>query len=61
MKILVAPLFALSLISAPAFASAPNSVATGFINKTVEHSGGCRKDSPAGMCCHAGKAPYHCH
>ncbi len=27
----------------------------------VEHGGGCRKDSPAGMCCHAGSQPYHCH
>lgn len=27
----------------------------------VEHGGGCRKDSPAGQCCHAGSQPYHCH
>jgi hypothetical protein len=25
------------------------------------HSGGCRKDSPQGQCCHAGSQPYHCH
>ena len=25
------------------------------------HSGGCRKDSPKGQCCHAGSKPYHCH
>jgi len=25
------------------------------------HGGGCRKDSPQGMCCHAGSQPYHCH
>ncbi len=25
------------------------------------HGGGCRKDSPAGQCCHAGSKPYHCH
>jgi len=25
------------------------------------HGGGCRKDSPAGQCCHAGSEPYHCH
>lgn len=25
------------------------------------HSGGCRKDSPAGQCCHAGSQPLHCH
>lgn len=27
----------------------------------VAHSGGCRKDSPPGQCCHAGSKPYHCH
>jgi hypothetical protein len=28
---------------------------------TVQHGGGCRKDSPPGKCCHAGSQPYHCH
>lgn len=27
----------------------------------IEHSGGCRKSSPVGQCCHAGSQPYHCH
>jgi hypothetical protein len=27
----------------------------------VSHSGGCRKSSPAGQCCHAGSQPLHCH
>jgi len=27
----------------------------------LEHSGGCRKSSPAGQCCHAGSQPLHCH
>ncbi len=27
----------------------------------IEHSGGCRKASPPGQCCHAGSQPYHCH
>ena len=27
----------------------------------IEHSGGCRKSSPKGQCCHAGSKPYHCH
>lgn len=27
----------------------------------AQHSGGCRKDSPPGKCCHAGSKPYHCH
>ena len=31
------------------------------IKDVVEHGGGCRKDSPTGMCCHAGSKPYHCH
>lgn len=30
-------------------------------NSIVQHSGGCRKDSPRGQCCHAGSKPYHCH
>lgn len=38
---------ALIIIAFPAFALA--------------HGGGCRKDSPAGKCCHAGSQPYHCH
>lgn len=29
--------------------------------QAVAHSGGCRKDSPQGQCCHAGSQPYHCH
>lgn len=28
---------------------------------TFEHSGGCRKNSPPGECCHAGSKPLHCH
>jgi|26BtaG_2_1085354.scaffolds.fasta_scaffold00540_9 hypothetical protein len=33
-----------------------------FTSTTVlAHSGGCRKDSPPGKCCHAGSKPYHCH
>ncbi len=35
---------------------------SGYTDKNiVEHSGGCRKDSPQGQCCHAGSQPYHCH
>lgn len=30
-------------------------------DQTIAHSGGCRKDSPQGQCCHAGSKPYHCH
>ncbi|MCQ0093696.1 hypothetical protein FGD77_18930 [Roseovarius sp. M141] len=28
---------------------------------TIAHSGGCRKSSPPGQCCHAGSQPLHCH
>lgn len=37
----------------------PNGVTTHV--KDVEHGGGCRRDSPPGQCCHAGRQPYHCH
>ena len=36
-------------------------VITFSITSVMAHSGGCRKDSPRGMCCHAGSEPYHCH
>ena len=32
-----------------------------FSAGALSHSGGCRKDSPQGQCCHAGSKPYHCH
>lgn len=32
-----------------------------FTATAVAHGGGCRGDSPPGMCCHAGSQPYHCH
>ncbi len=47
---------------APALAAAP--VAEAIENgraAAVEHSGGCRKSSPPGQCCHAGSRPLHCH
>lgn len=31
------------------------------VSAEISHGGGCRKDSPAGQCCHAGSKPYHCH
>ncbi len=49
---------ALTFAAQPVFSAAQ----VAFDNDaTVEHSGGCRKDSPAGQCCHAGSKPYHCH
>lgn len=50
-----------------AFAATPSLAATTALQQSksvaneVEHSGGCRKDSPRGQCCHAGSQPYHCH
>ncbi len=32
-----------------------------FTTTAFAHSGGCRKDSPPGKCCHAGSKPYDCH
>lgn len=34
-----------------------------FLNseQEIQHSGGCRKSSPPGQCCHAGSKPLHCH
>lgn len=32
-----------------------------LVETSVNHGGGCRKDSPPGLCCHAGSKPYHCH
>ncbi|QCF25353.1 hypothetical protein soil367_05075 [Hydrocarboniclastica marina] len=32
-----------------------------FASSALAHGGGCRKDSPQGQCCHAGKQHYHCH
>jgi hypothetical protein len=55
--ILILP-FVLSMAAAPAFAGGELSIHRG---DTVSHSGGCRKDSPQGKCCHAGSKPYHCH
>ncbi|MGR3515167.1 MAG: hypothetical protein ACU0GG_20580 [Paracoccaceae bacterium] len=51
-------LVALALALSPVAAAA---VQIGIANETVDHGGGCRKDSPQGMCCHAGSQPYHCH
>ncbi len=33
----------------------------GMTSTAFAHSGGGSKSSPAGMCCHAGSQPYHCH
>jgi len=56
----------LSAIGAALFASSvQGAVKEGLFAEPAEtiisHSGGCRKSSPAGQCCHAGSQPYHCH
>ncbi|WP_138934539.1 hypothetical protein [Roseovarius arcticus] len=33
----------------------------GLRDQVTAHSGGCRKNSPPGKCCHAGSKPLHCH
>lgn len=45
----------------PAYATTQHFFVASGSADSIEHSGGCRKDSPAGMCCHAGSKPYHCH
>lgn len=60
MKFIVASaVLALSPLAAGA-APSMMQVQSGFSSE-IGHSGGCRKDSPAGQCCHAGSQPYHCH
>jgi len=63
MKALVlAAAFVLPLGSQHALAGYSTSTpAVTVSSEVVEHSGGCRKSSPPGKCCHAGSKPYHCH
>lgn len=48
-----------------AFGAADARVITGsgYQDKVVEHGGGCRKNSPPGMCCHMDRKAgvVHCH
>lgn len=45
----------------PAMAHTVSTLETGIVTMITEHSGGCRKSSPPGKCCHAGSQPLHCH
>lgn len=45
----------------PAIASQDGATQAYRGGDVVEHSGGCRKNSPPGKCCHAGSQPLHCH
>ncbi len=61
MKSLFAVISTATMIFAvPAYAKQPIQPTLSITNE-VAHGGGCRKDSPQGQCCHAGKKPYHCH
>ena len=46
-----------SLVAAPAFYPINEGI------EVLEHGGGCRKNSPAGQCCHMDrkKGTVHCH
>lgn len=54
-------LFLLAVSVVPAHAGVSSFSLAQPAVEQLEHSGGCRKDSPYGMCCHAGSQPYHCH
>lgn len=55
----------LAVAAAALFLAAPPAQATvtvaGIGASDLLHSGGCRKSSPPGQCCHAGSQPLHCH
>lgn len=54
----------MSIVSLTIMVSMNPSLATiksAVTDDVTSHSGGCRKSSPAGECCHAGSEPLHCH
>lgn len=59
MKILAAMLALLG--SSFGVAAMPAQSLTTALAQETGHSGGCRKSSPPGQCCHAGSQPLHCH
>lgn len=59
MRILFAVLLALPTLSAAD--TPPRGAAALSGPPELSHSGGCRKSSPPGQCCHAGSQPLHCH
>ena len=52
---------AVSFAATPILANPSLLVAVSASENVIQHSGGCRKSSPKGQCCHAGSKPYHCH
>lgn len=60
-KIFLTALLCTPLLVFGGYSIATTPVTHSHTQEEIEHGGGCRKDSPAGMCCHAGSKPYHCH
>ncbi|WP_143535037.1 hypothetical protein [Roseivivax jejudonensis] len=60
-KIAFGMVCALLTVGTPVMSAPANVGQLSLSVETVNHGGGCRKDSPAGQCCHAGSEPYHCH
>lgn len=58
-KIILMSLISLGILSTMNIAVASTQVL--LKENVINHSGGCRKSSPAGQCCHAGSQPLHCH
>ena len=56
----IAPV-AIFISAGPSLAQSGSQLIANPVPTSVEHSGGCRKSSPAGQCCHAGSEPLHCH
>ena len=62
MKKLFVGIFVFAGLAAPALSASRALIPAGFIDtQIISHSGGCRKSSPPGQCCHAGSKPLHCH
>lgn len=61
-KYLLGALFFVASFTTPLSAGMVSSGAqTAQQMEVISHSGGCRKSSPPGKCCHAGSKPLHCH
>lgn len=59
-RFITAAIISILASSSPVFAVNPGAP-QGLQADEIWHSGGCRKSSPPGKCCHAGSKPYHCH
>lgn len=63
MKTIMSVVFAVSLSFGVPHAIAKVSSPPAFEQGVVEHGGGCRKNSPTGLCCHMDHKTgiVHCH